>query len=160
MEMRNMCAKFHGVDIGIFVRKTCVFCVVIFNYFVLVQDRVLLIFAINTDAQIRAQCGRCFISTSASSLILGQHTDVRKVGVLDEAGGLSTIVVFKLRTSMLSANIAGLIWYIITSLIFCLSHTLRGGIRRGGLTPALAPRMPVSTEDVLHVLQVKNRRSL
>ena len=26
---------------------------------------------------------------------------------------------------------------------------LQGGLRRGGLTPALAPRMPVIAEDVL-----------
>ena len=26
---------------------------------------------------------------------------------------------------------------------------IQGGLRRGGLTPALAPRMPVITEDVV-----------
>ena len=113
MDTQNMWTKFHGlslkngVDMQTFVRKTCVFCVVICNYLVLVQDRVFVIYT--STAQIRAQHGRRIIS--ASSLMFGQHTDVRKEGVLDEAGGPSTVVVFKLPTS-LSANMADLIWYI------------------------------------------------
>ena len=59
-----------------------------------------------TAALIRTQYGRRIISVS--SLILWLHTDVRKEGVLDEAGGPSTMVVVKLRTS-LSANIADLV---------------------------------------------------
>ena len=31
---------------------------------------------------------------------------------------------------------------------FVQKITLQGGFRRGGLTPALAPRMPTMTEDV------------
>ena len=36
---------------------------------------------------------------------------------------------------------------------------IQGGLRRVGLTPALAPRMPVITEDVLYIVIIgKNRR--
>ena len=82
MDTQNICTKFHGlslvngVDIQTFVRRTFEFCVVICNYLVLVQDRVV-VYIHSTAAQIRAQYGRRIIS--ASSLILGQHTDVRNI---------------------------------------------------------------------------------
>ena len=36
----------------------------------------------------------------------------------------------------------------IQAMYYCM--LLQGGLRRGGLTPALAPQMPVITEDVVY----------
>ena len=70
-------------------------------------------------AQICAPYGRRIIF--ASSLILERHTDARK-GVLDEAGGPSTIVCSNCERHSMSANIADSMWHIIfvssTSFIF------------------------------------------